>query len=224
MVYRIDYQHFLTHMIDHFSREDLLHFQYLIASAAVASRGMVDNVAKSMHLYPDTDVVCDYAKYQDKELMEKQYLKNIEPEPNDGDWFGSVIYSCIVEPLMKHVDIVLVCDRAENDFLDVICKYLKKRFHIEVIDLNELFTKGYTGEIHIDRDKIRNSAVDIRRSAGKSFIENLEKTKEGREKIMKRMTKKMKIKKLKELGIDITERDTDRIDDLLVEVWVNDQD
>lgn len=228
MIYRIDIQHFLNHAIDHFTRDELAHFQYAIISAAVKNGNRAPNVCKISEIYPSPEIVAAYAEYKDKEILEKMYMEELMPSkhPETGnDPMANRVYETFVNPLLKHHDIVIVCDQKENDYIDVFCKYLKKQFEIEVIDLNELFTKGRTGAIYIDRSEIWDRAVDVRRAASKMRYRSLESSHDGKLKLLNMMTKKEKIAKLKELGISVTERDKENLDKLLIDEWVeNDND
>lgn len=227
MIYRIDLQHFLTHAIDHFSSDYLTHFQYAIISAAIRNGNRVSNVVKINELYPTTEIISAYAEYKDKSIMEKMYTELLVPPKNakNGDyWAANTIYKTFINPLMKHFDIVILCDEKENDYIDVLCKILKKYFSIDVIDLNELFREGKVGPIYIDRNKIWDKAVDIRRQAGKEMISALESTKDGRLKLINMWNKKEKIHKLKSLGITVTESDMNNLDQLLIDEWVNEND
>lgn len=223
MIYRIDMQHFLTHAVDHFTREELTHFQYVIISAKVRNQNRTNNVVKMNNLYPDPDIVIAYNDYKDKEILEKMYMEMLCPEKSstDNDWVANDMYNLFVNPLMQHTDIVIICDKLENDYIDVIVKYLKKKFEIEVIDLNVLFTKGRIGPIYIDRDEIWNRAVDVRKSSVREMIKSMESTREGKLRLLSKMSKKDKIEKLEELGIKVTEADKKNIDKIIVDAWID---
>ena len=93
---------------------------------------------------------------------------------------------------------------------------------IDVIDLNKLFSEGRIGPIYIDRDEIWDKAVDIRRAAGEDQIRALASTSGGRLKLLGMMKKKDKIKKIKELGINITNYNKEDLDSILMDAGVND--
>lgn len=228
MVYRIDYQHFLTHMIDHFLPEEITHFQYAIISAKILNNNKVSNVGKISELYPDPETVLTYSEYHDKEVLEKMYMDLLLPNKREGDkkeWMSNLIYKVFINTLIHHHDVVIICDRSENDYIDILCKCLKNNFAIEVCDLNELFSKGRVGPIYIDRDEIWNKAVDIRRASMKEQFRALESSRDGKLKLIGLMGKKEKLKKLKELGIKATKSDKEYLDKLLIEEWVdNDED
>lgn len=229
MIYRIDIQHFLGHAIDYFTPEELTHFQYAIISAAVKNNSKVSNVVKVSELFPLPEIVISYNEHKDKSIMEKMYRDFLLPEA-DNDMgltkkhMANVFYNTFINTLINHHDVVIVCDQCENDYIDVICKLLKEHFDIEVIDLNELFTKGRIGPIYIDRKEIWDHAVDIRRAAGDDMRRALESSVDGRMKLLDMMTKKQKIKKLKEIGIDITSTKNEDLNALLMSAWVNDED
>ena len=229
MIYRIDIQHFLTHAIDYFTPEELSHFQYAIVSAVVKNGGRASNIAKINDLYPLPDIAIDYADYKNKSVMEKMYMDYLCPKKEndvglDKSQMANIFYKTFINTLINHVDVVIICDRCENDYIDVICKVLKKEYKIEVIDLNKLFSEGHIGSIYIDRDEIWDKAVDIRRAAGKDQIKALESTSGGRLKLLNMMNKKQKIQKIKELGIKINSYDKKDLDAILMDGWVNDED
>lgn len=224
MLYRIDLQHYLTHAIDYFTSTELLHFQYLILSAKLICAGRISNAAKANMLYPNPEIVASYAETMDQQLFEKEYYEMLDKKENPNSnvpWSGSVIYRNIINPILGHNDIVIICDRVENYIVDAFCHYLKDRYKIEAVDLNELFKEGHIGAIYIDRDEIEDIAVDIRRATGKDMIRSLESTSEGRLKLLNMMSKKDKVKKLKDLGLSINESDKGQLDALLIDAWVN---
>jgi len=227
MIYRIDIQHYLSHAIDHFTPEDLSHFQYAIISAVIRNGGRVLNVVKINDLYPLPEIVTEYAEHQDKTIMEKMYMDYLRPkkdsDPNSKNIMANIFYKSFINPLINHVNIMILCDRKENEYIDVICKVLKKEYMIDVIDLNKLFSEGKVGPIYIDRNEIWDKAVDIRRAAGADEIRALESTSGGRLKLLGMMKKKDKIKKIKELGINITSYDKEDLDSILRDAWVNDE-
>lgn len=208
MIYRIDIQHFLTHAIDHFTRDELTNFNYVIISAAIVAGPKTQNVRKCTHLYPPLEIIEMYATTNDEDSAKKMYseylTKSLDYHNSKSD--GLIIASIndyFLNAINNHKDNVILCDRTENIYIDVLCKILKKEFDIDVIDLNQLFTKGYVDCIYIDRDKIWDKSVDIRREAAKRTYQSLVTTRDGREKIISQMNKKEKMEKLKELGFKI---------------------
>lgn len=227
MIYRIDMQNFITHAIDHFTLDDLLEMQYAIISAKVVNTGKSLNVVKVNELYPLPETIVTYAETQDKDLLEKMYLEllNGEDIDNQNEFSNDMdvnIYRLFINPLLHHVNICIVCDRFENDYVDILCNHLKNKFDIEVIDLNELFTKGRVGPIYLDRDQIWDNAVDIRRAAAKEQSKRLGTTLEGKEKLIRKMTKKEKIEKLEELGLKYRGESGKELNNLILEEWVHD--
>lgn len=226
MIYRIDMQHYLSHAIDYFTAEELTHFQYAVISAAIKNGGKAANISKISELYPFPEIVLEYSEYRNKEVMEKMYMELLNPKSeNEGigiNAIANIFYRTFVNPLLQHCDIVIICDREENDYIDVLCKVLKKKYMIDVIDLNKLFSEGQIGPIYIDRDEIWDKAVDIRRITAKDNIKALESTSGGRQHLLKMMSKKDKIEKIKELGINLTSHNNKELDAILLDAWVND--
>lgn len=222
MLYRIDIQHFLSHAIDYFTRNELAHCQYVIISAKIANTATCENVVKRNNIYPTNEIVETYAAYENKAVLEKMYMDLLKIEGPKDNWLANVIYSTFVNPVINHQDVVIVCDKVENDYIDVLCKYLRRDFALECIDLNKLFTEGKVDGIYLDRNKIWDKAVDIRRASGVEMNKALSSTRDGRLGLLAKMTKKDKVGKLKELGIEVTKRDMGDLDKILMDAWVND--
>ena len=223
MIYRIDSKHFLSHAIDHLSLQDLTTMQYCIISAKVANQGKCRNVVKMNDLYPTPEAVITYCETHDKKLLKKMYIDQMFPKHKKGEpetsTFTSLIYQTFVNPLLQRFNVMIICDELENAYIDCLCDYLKDEYSIEVIDLNTLFTKGRIGSIYIDRDEIRDKAVDIRRAALRDEVRALSSTKDGKASLISKMSKKKKLKELERFGVTLDERDMKDIDSILLEEW-----
>jgi hypothetical protein len=215
LLFRIDMERYLTHAIDHFTRDELNHFEYAIISAGIRNQGKCENMAKLSIIFPSMDIQTAFIDYNDKTIIRKMYFKELDEMKHD-------IYRSFINPILQHQDILIICTEHENVYIDILVEYLAKNFKLECIDLNELFIKGRIGSVYIDRDAIQNKAVDIRRSVGKVQIEALESTKDGRLKLLNLMGIKDKMKKLKDLGITVSKSDIKDLDKLLIESWVED--
>lgn len=216
MLFRIDIERFLTHAIDHFTCDELSHFEYAIIGT-IKNGGRCKNIAKINGLFPDSDIQSTFIKYNDKTILKKMYTEQL-------DELGHMIYHVFINTILSHKDIVILCRQQENDYIDILVDYLKKKYSIDCIDLNELFTKGRVGSVYIDRDKIHDKAVNIRRSACSEQVKALESTHEGRLKLLGMMSTKDKMKKLKGLGINVSKSDIKDLDKLLIESWVEEND
>ena len=221
MIYRINLQNFLYKAIDYFTANNIKQCNYAIISAKIANGSKSTNCVKVSLLYPLPELVIAYNDFNDYEAFEKAYFDQLNSKDNEDDRrsYSNCIYLTFVNPLLHHQDVVIVCDKEEDVYIDALCSYLKKKFEIEVIDLNELFTKGRIGEIYIDLDVIHDKAVDIRRDAVTVEWHQLETTENGRQKLLNMMTDKEKISKLKDLGIKINKRDHSDIDKILMDAW-----
>lgn len=215
MLFRIDYERFLTHAIDHFTEEELLSFQYVILGS-IPNGAKCLNVAKVNDLYPNTEIQAAYIEGIDKSVLKKIYFRQL-------DEYRNLIYMMILAPIItKHFNTVIICYKNENDYVDILVEYLKEKFSLDCIDLNELFSKGRVGAIYIDRKELYNNIVDIRIDVAKERYKSLSSTSEGRLKLLDMMDAKSKIKKLKELGIHVTKGDIKYLDKMLKEAWVED--
>lgn len=221
MIYRIDIQHFLGEMIDHFSYDDLMGMQYCIISAVIPNGGKMTNVVRMNDLYPPQPAIIAYAETGDKRLLKEMYIDELtkKPEGRETNPFLSMIYQCFINPLLQHVNVLMICDELENPYLDCISEYLEKEFSLEVIDLNKLFTEGSVGPIYIDRKKIRHKAVDIRRGAVRDQVKAMSSTIDGKTMLISKMSKKKKLKELERYGIKLDPNDTGDIDRILLEEW-----
>lgn len=221
MIYRIDLQHYLVHAIDHFSLKDLTEMQYCIISAKIPNGGKCRNVVKMNDLYPSTEAVINYADTHDKSILKKMYIDEMFPKHKKGEpetsTFTNAIYQTFINPLLQHYNVMILCDELENPYIDCLCEYLKDEYGIEVIDLNELFTKGRVGSIYIDRKEIKDKAVDIRRGALRDQVKAMSSTRDGKEMLIAKMTKKKKLKELEKFGVK-ADKDDD-IDSMLLEEW-----
>lgn len=222
MIFRIDMQHFISHMIDYFPSNELRSMQYCIISGVVKNGSRSQNVVKFNDLYPTPDTVMLYAETGDKDLLYKSYKQMLEgnvKNKDDYNPFDGLIYKTFINPLLMNNNIVIVCDKNENDYIDCICRYLDEKFEIEVIDLNKLFTEGKIGPIYIDREVIHDKAVDIRRAAIKEEIKNISSTRDGKASLIAKMSTKKKMKELKRYGIKVTKDDKKDLDKMLLDEW-----
>lgn len=227
MIYRVDLKNYLLHMIDYFTLRELTHFNYAVLSAKITVTDKSLNVAKISTLYPDPEAIIEYSELKDQKIFEKHYFEFLDPDEEDlknmkrglSYYIYNNIFKIFINPLNLHHDILILCDESENYIVDAFCKYLKKRFKIEVIDLNKLFIDGKLGSIYIDRKEINEISRDIKIACGNEWIRSKEQTSDGRAELISMMTKKDKIKKLKEFNYKPTQQDVDNIDEVLLTVW-----
>ena len=225
MLYRINYKHFLVYAIDYLSLKDITNIQYAVFSAKVANLGKCLNVSKISNLYPTVETVIAYSDSGDKSLMKKMYLDFLEGKDLDNpeEWNPTMgmVYGAFVNPLLKHYDVMIVCDESEDDYVDVLCEFLEKRFGVEAINLNQLFDTGHVGPLYIDRDQIRDRAVDIRRMAAKEQTKTYETSREGRMHLLGMMNKHEMKKRLEGLGFDTRGMTEKEMQEMLIEEWCN---
>lgn len=223
MIYRIDLHHFLVHAIDHFSFTDLNYFEYAIISAKIKCGLKDSHCQKINNLFPLAETVIAYAETGNPDILEHDLFKLYDDLINNQH--SDVFYKVFVQNVEKHINVLIVCDEQENPYIDVLCKYLKKKFAIEVIDLNKLFTKGKLDPIHYDYDVIRDKGVDVRRAAKKQAEENLATTRDGRLELVRGWDKDRKIKQCKKIGLRVRKSISEReLDQILIDAWVEDGD
>ena len=221
MLYRIDFETYLTHAIDHFPMSDLIRFQYVIISAGVNSTKRDDgirnsgddtNVVKHNELYLNYDLNQLWAEYSDVDMIRKHYKEILDTKKD-------IIHNVFINLVLNHHDVIIVCRRKENPIIDILIEYIDETFSLQCIDLNKLFMEGSISAIYIDRDEIKDNAVDLRRQMERQIQHYDSMSHRGRVYTFENMTKKEKIKKLKEIGISVNEYDD--VDLLLLEGWVN---
>lgn len=229
MLYRIDYKHFLLHMIDHFTYDELMHMQFLIISTRLSNAGRATNVAKCSELYPNMDTCNDWYANQNMDTFRRGYLDYLNSDnpvmptrKEEVSWLERVLFVNILKPINANHDVVLVCHESENFILDVLCEFIKEKTELETINLNQLFSKGELDPFHFNRDKIWDRAVDITRAAMRDGREALKSTADGRAKLLESMTQKEKIKELKKAGVHIRESEKDSVDEMLLSIWTDD--
>lgn len=223
MLYRIDYDRFLLHMIDHFTREEILHMSFLVISGSVMNSGHADNVTKCLDLFPSADVIEATHGIEDMDIIRKAYLSELNPtEPITKSSMAALYYKYILNPIELHHDVCIICAKTENKYIDVLCEFLKDEFDLEAINLNTLFTKGRVGPLYIDLDRIHDNCVDYRRKSVKALRDSMNTTREGRTKLVyKIMNKKAKIKLLDSYGITPTSTKTKDLNEMLQEVYID---
>lgn len=223
MLYRIDYDKFLLHMIDHFTREELLHMQYLIISAVIRNAGHVPNVVKCNELYPSADVVSETYGTHDMDVLRRAYMSELKSkDPIVNFNMRSIYYRFILNPIDLHHDVCIICDKNENMYIDILCEFLKDEFGLDTINLNTLFTKGRVGSIYIDWTEVHNNVVDINRAVTKEMRDSLTTSRDGRTKLVYNiMNKKEKIKLLDEYGITPTSTKNEDLNEMLKEVYID---
>lgn len=233
MLYRIKYKNFLLYMIDYLTREELLHCQYVLVTFNVGHQGMVNNVARVSVLYPNSDIIIDFADDHDEEKAKRAYAAYMFP-PKDGkvnpddsqftdpNWFYKTFYRYFVTPSKQHHSVVLIYDDNIEMYMEVLCDLAKKKFGAEFLNLNDLFEKGRTGPIYLDMKEVHHK---VREKVKKILVKEdkcNEATEEGRSKLVAEMTLSEKIKKLKSLGVKLSKDDLneEKLNSLLYEAWV----
>lgn len=216
MLYRINFEHFLSHMIDHFTRGEILSFYYIIIGAGVKNTNKVENVLKPTWSYPNNSIIDHYWQTKDRERFIKDYLEELDLNKDS-------VHSYIVKPIINRRNVILVSKKAEDIITDGFVLYLKKTFKIDCIDLNELFSKGSVGEIQYDFDLIHKESQKVFDEEEKIWRKSQLETEAGRANLFLNMTDKEKIKKVKELGYNPSKLSSQDINQIINEEWVIEQ-
>lgn len=216
MLYRIDYEHFLTHMIDYFTRAELLSLHYVIISNNILNTNKYPYVVKESALYPDRDTVMDYHNFKNYEKFKIKYFDELKV-------YHGLIYNSLFLPLFKHKSVVIICRKIENFIIDALCEYILEKFKVGSIDLNKLFSEGFIDNIIYpsDRDSMREVKHEMVKQMSKEMYEENLRTNSGRLKILNHMKLKHKLKFLKKLGYNPDKIKESEIDQIIIDDWVN---
>lgn len=223
MIYRIDIQNFLLHAIDHLEFVDLNYAIYGIISSAITC-GMKDlRCSKFNILYPLTETVMRYADTENKDVLEQElmayYEKLLFKERSP------VFYDLFVKPIEEHANVILVCDRCENPYLDVLSAFVKKQFAIEVIDLNKLFEDGHLNPVRYNYSKICDKGKEIREITKREEMLAKASTEDGRMELLQHWNRKTKLALCKELKLRVRKSiDDETLNALLIDAWVREDD
>lgn len=223
MIYHIDIQRFLLYAIDYFSFIDLNYIDYVVISSTVMCGSADLKCHKASDLYPMPAMVVRYAESKDASQLEYEMFQMYD-EMLKGN-LPRVFYDTFIYPMRNHFNVFLICDEGENIYLEILSKYVKKKFGIEVINLNKLFTKGKLDPVHYDLDTVKRRSKEVKKASERVVNESMASTREGREKLLKQWNKKQKLEACKRLGIRVRKnlREED-ITTILMDVWVGDED
>ena len=230
MLYRIDYDHFLLHMIDHFTYDELMHMYYVIISSKIMNGNRSDHVTKCGQVYPPYGLLNDWYTNQNLESFQRgyrQFLDDFTLSPidryvdtgEDLSEMDTFLWRYFIAPLKAHQDIMFVCDKDENMILDILFEYVHDKTEIEVIDLNKLFTDGQIGPLYLDWDEIHDKGVRIGRAAVREGLESQKRTKDGRDHLLKVLSDEEKKRELKLLGYTVKKSDRKDLTKLLGDAW-----
>ena len=222
MLYRIDYQNYLLHMIDYFTPMELSNILYAIVSGKIRNGGKTVVVSSCLQMYPTVEMIQVYTETQNKEILYKMYKELLESSEykHNKQHVGEgtyAVYQTFVKPVLDHYDICIICDRNENEYIDCLVRYIKEKFDLETIDLNVLFKKGKIGPIYIDRKEIHDECVNMNRIVMKTKFDSMASTENGRMELISKMSKKEKLKRLNDFGV--TPMKDDNINELLLDAW-----
>lgn len=224
MIYRITLRNFLLHAIDHMTYRDLTTCKYDIFSPKITCGRKDPACAKLLELYPTTEMMERYTSGGSVEHLEKEMFDMYDKM--NSKWRSAMFYNEFVKSIEDHINAILICIDDDVPVLDILCRYLKKKFSIEVIDLDRLFTKGKIDPIHYDYKEIRDLGVDIRRAAEEELARNLATTPDGRMSLLRKWSRKQKLKFCrKNLRMHVQDGIPDsELDEIIIDAWVIDKD
>lgn len=217
MLFRINNKNFLLHMIDYFTNDELLNFQYAILSAGIAVHGSEkENVVKYPLIYPSHEIADRFLDDQDTDLLRRTYRGELKS-------IIDMIFVNFVKPIVEfHHNILFVNLEKEDVYTDILVEFIREQLGLPCIDLNELFMTGETELFRIDRRELHDRNVKLSRGIAKRELMGFESTDDGKLHLIRNvMTEKQKLAKLKELDVGkLKESDLDRLDELLIGAWL----
>lgn len=226
MILRINWEHYLSHAIDYFTKDELLSFRYIIISAMISHNNLSDDVKKLSQLYPRDDVILVHDNEGDLIQAEKLYIDWLMAKDTPGrnfngyEWATHPIGMHILKPLTMHQHVMILCTKDEDWIIDSFCKYLKLRYELDVFDLNQFFATGQATQISINPDAAEKAYVKSVKQANDEGNEALESTAEGRYRRLLEMSKKQLLRKAEEVGIDTKGMSIEDVVKDLVDAWV----
>ena len=215
MLYRIDYEHFLLHFIDYFTRKELISIKYIIISANVFNTDKMPMVSKAICFYPSNELTSNYQRNNDIELFNKDYFKEL-------DSTNYLLYEYLIEPLTNHEPIIIICRTKENFIIDIFCQYMLEKYKIDCIDLNQLFINGKINSIEYNHNELKETAKNIKTEHAKNWFNTCKHTIDGRKQLVNTINDKLKKKIIKELGYDVKKINKSQYNEILNNDWVND--
>jgi hypothetical protein len=219
MLMRINWKNYLVHMIDYFTRDELLNMYIYVISTGLRVRQSVSRCGFINQLYPTSETISEYANHGDLNLFNKTYLSEIKHGQSK-----HYLYRSVIEAILYHNHNIILMGLEYDDYIiDVIVHYLKSHFNLPCVDLNELFTKGETDLFYIDHSEVKSKSRELKKTTEGLWTASVSATASGRlDLIETKMKKKEMITKLKELGVKLKPEDMDIkvLRQLLKEIWL----
>lgn len=167
MLFNINYENFLLYAIDYFKREELLDFTYVIVSAIIPHRTSklpVNKIYKLSSIFPPCDIVSLWMDGYDDGTIKTKYYDYLKD--------SNVIRDIVTSVAIEHKNIVIICKKEEDYFINIICDFIYDEFKLPSINLNSLFTKGGIYVKRYNRNKIMEAIKNYEREQKKLFIKN----------------------------------------------------
>lgn len=225
MIYRISWRNYLVHMIDWFPLDELLAMWYIVIGEGVMQHGRESNVKKPASLLPDTNIISYYAATGDAQCASGMYMSQLTRKPTKEERMTDIeqdIYLHFTDPLAKHINVCMVYSQEESWMQETLCRYLKERHDIDVIDLDKLFSDGKVDGFYFDYDAIVARWKNVLKTMQDIEFETKSRTADGRRELLGNMTFKKKLKLLKKLKIRFSSKITEeKATELLRDGWVN---
>jgi len=207
-------------MIDYFTKNELLHFQYVLLGK-VTNNGKLESVGNCNLLYPSVDVIDIYEEGNIK-AAKKMYREYLFPKNENKNWIYPLLNETFINTLTLHHDVILMYTDDVKPYIDFLMEFLYDELKLEFLDLNKLFEEGKVGPLYLDLKALQKKIRPMIREEQERKNALVASTEQGRNNLLSKMNTQDKIKKLKELGIKVSKDDIKekKLDKLLHDAWV----
>lgn len=193
-IYYMNSKTFLKEFIK-LDAKQVLNTQYVVISNSIKRNGDFKNVITGNSLYPSGQLLCRLEEEDDREEFEEEYLEELS---NNDPFFATLIKYAIEQ---KYT-IVFLCSKFEDKklgYLDIIAKYVKKRFGYPIYKYDVV--KKDKKKIEYNKEKTLKKCNKVLNDAKEAQLMRKMRTVQGRREILAEMTKDDMKKELKRRGL-----------------------
>lgn len=211
-------------MIDWFDYPIMTSIYWVVLSYEIGWTGRNNKVWKPSSdnggIFPPGSIIDYYDETRDYATSKKMYWDYLMKRENELDIPCAVadIYKHVIAPTKHHCNVCIVYTEPETWVCDALGEFIKDKFAVEMVDLDHLFKHGWVKGFYLDLELIREKSSEIELTSKLLDIHDKIQTSSGRAELMSKMSKKEKIKLLKDLGIKASK--SDDVDRMLTEAWV----
>lgn len=206
-----------------FSKEKLKHIektQFVVISKRIRKTSEMDAVVFAKDLYPPDIILAD-VRSSDKEFFKEKYFEYLDR------YELKLKIALFIKATLEHnYPIMFICTECEwgLGFMQLLIEYIEDRFGFFVVDYKKFKLNKILPEVqNVGKHKfdyILGVCDDVIRESEKQHKKRLEKTEEGRRKLLKEMSTNEMIKKLKKMNLYSNGMSKSLMKDLLKDFYV----